>query len=135
MHNLFNVVIKNCALGEKKKSTLLKVLDEKGNILGGMTRIDESNNFEISEKKHKIEIETLDSQIPVNTAISIIFLDVESYEENVLRGAVNILKRYRPILILEHFDKKKFEKSIIKTFNYSFETRCENNYIYSSKIQ
>jgi hypothetical protein len=71
----------------------------------------------------------------VNTAISIIFLDVESYEENVLRGAVNILKRYRPILILEHFDKKKFEKSIIKTLNYSFDTRCENNYIYSSKIQ
>ena len=135
LNNLFNVVIKNCALGEKKKSMLLKVLDEKGNILGGMTRIDESKNFEISEKKHKIEIETLDSLIPVNTAISIIFLDVESYEENVLQGAVNILKRYRPILILEHFDKKKFEKSIIKTLNYSFDTRCDNNYIYSSKIQ
>lgn len=36
----------------------------------------------------------------------LIHLDVEGYEENVLRGASNIIEKYSPVIILEHVHKR-----------------------------
>ena len=159
INNLENVHIKNFALGEQKSLSYINLTDKKGNILAGTSIISKEgivenrwpsniqeflynilklkpeffNNNSISEenvKKQKIYIETLDDHIPLNDKISIIFLDVELFEEKALLGARNILKKNKPILILEYFAEDKFNQSIIKEFGYKFKKRCNNNYIY-----
>jgi FkbM family methyltransferase len=52
-------------------------------------------------------INTLDNLIPNNERISLIKIDVEGSEWEVLSGAKNIIKSSRPIIILETFNTKK----------------------------
>jgi FkbM family methyltransferase len=49
----------------------------------------------------KVKVETLDNIIPENLPIHLIKIDVEGAELQVLQGAANILKKYKPIIIFE----------------------------------
>ena len=68
----------------------------------------------IGEKSEKgqwddIEIVAIDEVIPADRNISILQLDIEGYEEQVLKGCLKNIKKNRPILILE--DDQKITKS------------------------
>lgn len=49
----------------------------------------------------KVMVDTLDHVIPENQPIHLIKIDVEGAELQVLQGAVNILKKYKPIVLFE----------------------------------
>lgn len=52
--------------------------------------------------KIEVEVRTLDEIIlPTNTRIDLIKIDVEGGEFDVLKGSVELLKKYKPILIFE----------------------------------
>lgn len=52
-------------------------------------------------EKINVEVKRLDDIIPPNTKINFIKIDVEGAEYGVLKGAVNLLKRDKPILLFE----------------------------------
>ena len=159
INNLDNVRLFNCALGETLSESFINLTDKKGNILAGTSIIsdegtieerwksiwhtflfkilkikpDNYNNSIISKKnivRQKIKINRLDDLISKNEKISIIFLDVELFEEKVLKGAIELIKNNYPILVLEYFDQEKFNSSIIKKLGYKFITKCNNNFVY-----
>lgn len=71
-----------------------------------------------------------DIRIPEH--IDFIKIDVEGYEEMVLQGAADTLRRNHPVLMIEIFDENY---SRVNTYLYSIGYRCrikaENDYIYT----
>lgn len=50
----------------------------------------------------KVRVDTLDNLIPAQTRIDFIKIDVEGAELNVLRGGQALIRRCRPVIVLEH---------------------------------
>ena len=78
--------------------------DKKGNALGGSSRILDS----AIEGSSQVELRAIDQTIPSDRNISILQLDVEGHEEVALKGALNTIKRCKPILILEVIPQSTF---------------------------
>lgn len=53
-------------------------------------------------KQITVRTETLDSSLPQNYIPSLIKIDVEGAERLVLEGAINIISKYKPIVVFEH---------------------------------
>jgi FkbM family methyltransferase len=134
INNLNNVNLFEVGLGEEKSQVQLQIETEDGRRLGGASRI-------IDSKKGKfvdITIETLDSMIPEDRNISIIQLDLEGFEIPALKGAINIIKRCKPILILEilsHNDilANDWFKENILSLGYEITGKVHNNTIVKVK--
>jgi len=65
------------------------------------------SNTNVSDKKVQVPMRTLDSVVEQDsiTDIKMIKLDVEGYELEVLRGAVQVLRQQKPMLIVELNDE------------------------------
>ena len=96
---LTNVTTLNIGVGEKYK--LVKTSDiDKTNV--GMTKIVGENG--------DVVVDTLDSLLSDINDITLIKLDVEGYEKNVLLGAKELIKKHSPIIIAELRDGKEFDE-------------------------
>ncbi len=107
MNGISNVNLLQSGLGAETSKTKILTKDKKGVSLGGSSTI--IDNIEGNGKGEEIQIVTIDDVIPEDREISIIQLDIEGYEKQALMGALETIKRCRPILILE--DDTKFTKS------------------------
>ncbi|ASF38906.1 hypothetical protein CEH05_07185 [Halobacillus halophilus] len=120
----FDLLEKNVQLnGLENKTTLLnhgvgKELG-KGSIVGGS-----EDNMGMSQLKGDVEgdvvIETIDHLFSELNRVDVIKIDVEGMEMDVLQGAVNTLKKHKPLLYIETTtdDKLQLVYSFLKKFNY-----------------
>jgi FkbM family methyltransferase len=92
LNNQTNVHLFDYALGDYNGYISLSNMDDSGREMGPRSEI----GIGI-----KVDIVTLDSIIPENTQIDLIHLDIEGYELNALKGAKNIIEKYKPIIVLE----------------------------------
>jgi FkbM family methyltransferase len=111
LNDIKNVHLIQAGLGAKEASAEVLIEDKKGKGLGGCSRIVES--AEPENVTEKVKIVALDEVIPKDREISILQLDVEGYEQEALKGAVELIKRCKPILILED-DKGATESTWFK---------------------
>ena len=93
LNNISNVKLFSDALGDHNGIAKLKEIDEKGLEMGPRS--------EMSDDGVEVKIVKLDSIIPKDCKISVIHLDLEGYEFQVLNGAKEIIERDRPIIVLE----------------------------------
>lgn len=96
-----NIVYKNIGLGSSKGELPLKI-DTPANR--GGNRIDLKN---VSENSVRIEIERFDDvilELKIDK-IDLVKIDVEGFELEVLKGAENSLKIYKPLLFIEIDDR------------------------------
>lgn len=111
-----NIKYQNFGLGSQKGELYLKI-DTPSNR--GGNRIDQQN---ISENSIKIQIEKLDDVVSKMNIekIDLIKMDVEGFEHEVLKGSVNILKKYKPLLFIEIDDGNLLQQgsSSIHLINY-----------------
>lgn len=123
-NKISNVTLHCLALGEKDDVMELRVPHHNAG-LGSLVRNRNSDNC----KMYSVPVRTLSEVVSQNdiTSIRLIKIDVEGFEENVLRGSENVLREVRPEAILfemnEQFDGKTREQSIIKIlrdFDYCF---------------
>lgn len=98
LNDLKNVSIFNKGLGNKNENLNFVVADSQGRALGGGSHFTHENKSTFSSS---VEVDRLDDLIPENRQISIIHLDVEGFEKEVLEGAMEIIHRDHPFLILE----------------------------------
>lgn len=99
LNGISNVHLIKAGLGSVASSAEVLVEDKKGQGLGGCSRIVASaKDGNVTET---INVVTLDEVIPHDRDVSILQLDVEGYEEEALKGAMELIQRCRPILILE----------------------------------
>jgi FkbM family methyltransferase len=110
LNKLTNVNLFNLGLGKEQKKSLLRV-EQKNKKLGPRCEIYQSNDHLQASEIESIEIIPLDSIIHQDTEVTIIHLDVEGYEQEVLNGALEIIKKNSPLIILEiHKEALKYNE-------------------------
>ena len=102
INKLDNVNLINAGLGEFDASVLMNTIDIKGRSMGGSSTIVNENTDIDSAKTETVKIVSLDSLIPKDRNISLLQLDIEGYEKQALLGAIDLIKRCSPILVLEN---------------------------------
>jgi FkbM family methyltransferase len=104
VNNCFNAKVYRCALGAKQGMATMKVLDGGEAITHVSGVIYKSNK--INKKKtlfyENVELRTLDSFNFNN--VSLIKIDVEDFQDNVIAGALQTIKTNRPVIIFESSD-------------------------------
>ncbi len=95
LNNLDNVELRQAALGPSPGTIGFVTVDERGRALGGGSHFDSTGGTETVAQV------ALDDVVPLGRPVSVIQLDVEGYEGGALRGAQEIIRRNRPIIILE----------------------------------
>lgn len=126
LNNINNVHLYRKALGEDNK-----VVNIETNInnkdLGGTSRV---KNYVTNEKVEQVKIDDI---VPEDSIIDLIQLDIEGYEINALKGAINTIKSHKPILILEDnnndTEKEWFKLNIID-FGYRKVSEVDENTVF-----
>jgi len=109
------VLLFNAGLGAEVERRDIKIVDDDGQNMGGMSRY--VYNEAKPEQLEKTTIMALDRHVAEYDQVSIIQLDVEGFEEEALKGAIDIIRSSKPVLILEcwsptMFDSEFFQEEI-----------------------
>ena len=130
-----NIMLHNIALSDSKGYAKLKIPIRNKSMFksnfedyyeGGLATI-ESDNILHNKMFDAFDVKklTLDS-FNFDQKISFIKIDVEGHEFSVLKGSEKILKKYKPVLLIE-IDKQHSTK-VKETFNYLEELNYESFY-------
>jgi len=124
--NLLKCIIKNPFVREKIKSIKLGLGEEKTILKASGEGDAFSLISEDDSNAEKIEITTIDDYVAENNLdVGLIKLDVEGFELETLKSAVNTLKKSKPILLLsiyhtpkDFFGIKPFLESLDVDYNF-----------------
>ena len=99
LNNFSNIHVFKNAVSDKKETVKLYCVDPHNR---GMNRILE-NEGNVDYVYSIVESTTLDEIVEKNNIekLDLIKIDIEGYEMHALRGAIRVLKRFRPILFVE----------------------------------
>lgn len=100
LNEITNVTLTRAALSEKP-GTLHFRTHAKGAPLGGHAHLTDGPGAGVID----VPAMALDTAVPSNRRISILQLDVEGHEVEALLGARRIIETWKPILILEDFNR------------------------------
>ena len=122
LNNLSNIVLFNKALSNFKGESKIN-LNLEGNF--GASSID---NSALNFREIDINVATGDMITASENILHVDFIkiDVEGHEFSVLKGSEKILKKYKPVLLIE-IDKQHSTK-VKETFNYLEELNYESFY-------
>ncbi len=129
INKLRNVEIWNAGLGADKGVLPMMTCDEIGRPLGGASRLYEENCDNKKGRFAEVEIVSLDDALPSDRQIAIIQLDVEGFEKPALAGALETIKRCKPILILETLPEEDWLNENIFSLGYRKTGRVHSNTI------
>jgi FkbM family methyltransferase len=128
LNDLSNIELFSCGLGEFTAELTLQLTDKKGRNLGGSSTIVKAVKQGVMSQE--IKVRSVDEVIPEDRKISILQLDVEGHEEEALKGAINTIRRCRPILILENDHKvtdTEWFKENIMSLDYEIKGKLHYN--------
>lgn len=122
INSLQNVELINAALGNKEEYHSLLTSDASGIALGGKSRLQlNKGNSTASGRTEIVKVVTIDDTIPPDRDVSMIHLDVENYEQQALAGALETIRRCRPIIIVESLPEAKWLSDNILSIGYQLE--------------
>jgi len=102
----------NYGLGEKEEVLSIITKDPAGRSMGGRPKYGDGDKLP-SERVEETRVVTLDGMVASLGVkfdeFSIIHLDVEEHEEQALKGAMEIVRASKPILILECWDERSLD--------------------------
>lgn len=93
LNSLSNVELVHAALGAQRMTARVKTVDTTGTPMGGSAQVGNDGD-------ETVDVVTID-EVTDGRPVSIVQLDVEGYERQALEGALGLIRRCRPMLILE----------------------------------
>ncbi|HEV2270354.1 MAG TPA: FkbM family methyltransferase [Steroidobacteraceae bacterium] len=93
INRLANVELAHAALGALRASARIRTTDTIDGALGGSAMI-------CADGTEQVDVVTIDD-VTDGRNVSIVQLDVEGYEREALEGAIAVIRRCRPLLIVE----------------------------------
>jgi FkbM family methyltransferase len=131
-NDIKNVNIYNKAIGKNIGESFLNIcINHRGlNTMGN-----DLKRFSINDcDKIEIEVDTLDN-IFENTRVDLIKIDTEGSEYDILLGAKNILKKYKPKILLEYHNQNLEQcgynisilNELLKDLNYKISKKIDDN--------
>lgn len=132
INHISNVVLSNEALGEEVGAENMLVRNAEGHNLGGRCRIESDMNHPV-QLTDQVKVTALDQVIPSHRRVSMIHLDVEGYEHQALKGALSLIRRDRPMIVLETVPKQPwFEQVSLKELGYRVLRKVDGNTVFIS---
>jgi len=126
LNHLKNVKIVPKAVGEINKETDFYIpqnnaISDSSSVVADFSKA--TYGGEIAWKKTFVQQTSLDNYCQENSIkkVDLIKIDVENYEIEVLKGAIETIKQHAPIILLETFiygDKRLFLENLIEENNY-----------------
>ena len=101
INGLENVEIRNVGLGSRSAVQSMRIADDSGRALGGGSRLVPNTQKDDGKIFRDVDVVALDGQISPKAKVTVIQFDLEGFEKSALIGAMGIIRRRRPILILE----------------------------------
>ena len=83
----------------------------------------------------KVPINRLDDEIPEANKISLLKIDVEGFERDVLKGAAHILARHKPAVVLEFNPENYSMTELLQTIPYKVNVYVVRNNLYTESEQ
>jgi FkbM family methyltransferase len=117
LNALENVELVKAGLGDRKATVSMEISNVRGRPLGGASRIIDASNLERG-RTVDIGIVTIDAMIPPDRKVAVIQLDVEGYEQLALAGALETIRRCRPVLVIETVPEQSWLESHILSLGY-----------------
>jgi len=120
-----NLTLYNCALSSDEGKTTLRIPKRSKSLIKnnieqlyklGASTIHKENILNDQFDSYEVERRKLDN-ILINKKIGFIKIDVEGHEKNVLQGSVEIIKKNKPVLLVE-IEKKHTGTKVEETINY-----------------
>jgi FkbM family methyltransferase len=128
LNGLYNVSLFEGGLGAERGQSRVVTTDSSGKPRGGNSTI---KTPESGEKSAPVEIYALDGLVG-STPVGIIQLDVEGYELPALKGAIETIRRCRPLLILETVPQNPWFAENILSLGYEVSGKAHDNTILKS---
>jgi len=116
LNNIENIKTFNMGIGDKQDK--LKFFPNININRGGASFINRSNN---EDKFYEVELNSVDNlnNIFPSQGNSLIKIDVEGWELNVLNGSLNYIKKHKPIIIIENSKElSNSKKNSLSIFNF-----------------
>lgn len=135
LNNLLNVELKNYCLSNKNGYQNFITCDN-GIKLGGGSHVWNGYCEYPNKVIENVESVTLDKYFENNNIkISIIQLDVEGHESEVLEGAINIIQQNKPIIIVESKPKPHIQQKLFDLdYSYHQKTLHANSILYIKSL-
>ena len=117
-----NINCYNYGLGETKGKYQLNI--DQDNLGASFVDIDNKNK-DNSQESISINIDKLDNILENFNHADLIKIDVEGFEENVLKGGKNFIKKFQPIILFEQLLESDKEKDLNKVSNLLLKEKYE----------
>jgi len=135
-----NISLYNCALSDQDGLTKLKIPTRSKSFFKnnyeelyqlGAATIHANNNF---NKFNAIEVKTKKmDDVLLDKKIGFIKIDVEGHEKEVIDGSKNIIKKYKPNLLVE-IEEKHSKNKVVDTINYINSLGYMSFYLYENEL-
>jgi FkbM family methyltransferase len=130
LNGISNVNTFNIAIGNENK-TIKEFWYPNKNINLGCMRVNRDNNLSNNCMKVNALMVRLDD-MDVNEPIGLIKIDVEGCESEVIKGGIDIIGKYRPVIIIENWNNGVYEE--LTKLDYECIQLSHCNYVYISKL-
>jgi len=133
INNLENVKLFNKGLGTSHSIQKMKTVNNNdGQSMGGGSRIASKAKTYSKEDLIDVEVVAIDEVIPHDRKINVIHLDIEGFEKEALAGAIDTIKRCKPILVIESLpDSEWLTDNIIEIGYKMHKEKIDNNTVFS----
>ncbi len=110
MNDLSNIELLRAGLGAQEDRMFVRTEDIDGVSLGGESQIVTGSDKE-GKGLEETRIVAVDDVLDSDRKVTIVQLDVEGYEQPALAGALQTIRRWRPIIIIEVWDSPLLEST------------------------
>ena len=122
---LSNLSLHNCALGDMHQKLILKVMGRYG---GTNTLRDVNYSQTPPMEEYEVDVKILDSYNFKD--VDLIKIDVEGFEEKVIKGSIETISNFKPLIVMELWDETENKINTIKLLeglDYHYETPFEEH--------
>lgn len=129
LNDISNASTYNLAVGNEHK-TINKLWFPIRNINFGCMRINKNDNLINESIDINVDMIKLDD-ITTYERVHLIKIDVEGCEEEVLKGGLNLIKKWKPVILIENWTQNPYD--FLLDLNYECSQLSHCNQVYSSK--
>ena len=127
LNGLENVVLTRAGLSERSRTALLATGGREGVPLGGASRVIVDPLRARWWENEEITMVALDDVVGSDRRVAVIQLDVEGHEKEALLGALGMIERCRPLIILESLPRPSWVEEHLAPFGYTVQGKVNHN--------